>query len=169
MPGVVDRVAERNTYRRSLIGFDRAYPELIDDLTISGFDRPISRDLFIYVNTARADANPAVVDFVDYYLSDAGLAAVVPAVAVGKWVDPDQVAVEALAARGDRAATPLLIAARTSAAAVGPDGPTPALNRPWATCRTMRLRRGSGRRAGRAGRGPPRRRARTGLPSSARS
>ena len=44
--------------------------------TIASNEYPISRDLFIYVNTARADANPAVVDFVDYYLSDAGLAAV---------------------------------------------------------------------------------------------
>lgn len=32
----------------TLIGFDRAYPELIDDLMISGFERPISRDLFSY-------------------------------------------------------------------------------------------------------------------------
>ena len=44
--------------------------------TIASNEYPISRDLFIYVNTARADANPAVVDFVDYYLSDEGLAAV---------------------------------------------------------------------------------------------
>ena len=44
--------------------------------TIASNEYPISRDLFIYVNTARAEANPAVVDFVDYYLSDAGLAAV---------------------------------------------------------------------------------------------
>jgi DNA-binding transcriptional LysR family regulator len=34
--------------KHTLIGFDRAYPEMIDDLTINGFDRPISRDLFSY-------------------------------------------------------------------------------------------------------------------------
>ncbi len=44
--------------------------------TIATNEYPISRDLFIYVNTDRADANPAVAAFVDYYLSDAGIAAV---------------------------------------------------------------------------------------------
>lgn len=37
---------------------------------------PFSRSLFIYVNTARAAANPSVADFVDRYLSDEGLAKV---------------------------------------------------------------------------------------------
>ena len=31
---------------------------------------PLSRDLFIYVNKAKAAANPAVVAYVDYYLAD---------------------------------------------------------------------------------------------------
>ena len=47
--------------------------------TIASNEYPISRDLFIYVNTDRADANPAVADFVDYYLSDDGIAAVAEA------------------------------------------------------------------------------------------
>ena len=38
--------------------------------TIASNEYPISRDLFIYVNTARADANPAVVSFVDWLLTD---------------------------------------------------------------------------------------------------
>mgnify|MGYP000103048112 CR=1 FL=1 len=47
--------------------------------TIASNEYPISRDLFIYVNTDRAEANPAVAEFVDYYLSDAGIAAVAEA------------------------------------------------------------------------------------------
>jgi phosphate transport system substrate-binding protein len=41
-----------------------------DPETIASNEYPISRDLFIYVNTARADANPAVVAFVDWFLTD---------------------------------------------------------------------------------------------------
>jgi phosphate transport system substrate-binding protein len=37
---------------------------------------PISRTLFIYVSLEKADSNPALVPFVDFYLSDAGLASV---------------------------------------------------------------------------------------------
>ena len=44
--------------------------------TIASNEYPISRDLFIYVNTAHAAENQALVDFVDYYLSDDGIAAV---------------------------------------------------------------------------------------------
>jgi phosphate transport system substrate-binding protein len=44
--------------------------------TIASNEYPISRDLFIYVNTDRADANPAVADYVDFYLSDEGIALV---------------------------------------------------------------------------------------------
>jgi phosphate transport system substrate-binding protein len=47
--------------------------------SIASNEYPISRDLFIYVNTDRADANPDVTEFVDYYLSDAGIAAVAEA------------------------------------------------------------------------------------------
>jgi phosphate transport system substrate-binding protein len=44
--------------------------------TIADTTYPISRDLFIYVNTDNAAANPTLVEFVDYYLSDEGIAAV---------------------------------------------------------------------------------------------
>ena len=40
---------------------------------------PFSRSLYIYVNTANADSNPAVASFVDLYLSDEGLAQVTEA------------------------------------------------------------------------------------------
>jgi phosphate transport system substrate-binding protein len=43
--------------------------------TIASGDYPIARDLFIYVNKARADENPAIVAFVDWFLSD-GIGAV---------------------------------------------------------------------------------------------
>ena len=38
--------------------------------TIASNEYPISRDLYIYVNKAKAAANPAVVAYVDYYLAD---------------------------------------------------------------------------------------------------
>lgn len=44
--------------------------------TIASTEYPISRDLFIYVNTANAEENEALTAFVDYYLSDDGIAAV---------------------------------------------------------------------------------------------
>ena len=44
--------------------------------TIASNEYPISRDLFIYVNTDKAAENAAVSAFVDYYLSDEGIAAV---------------------------------------------------------------------------------------------
>jgi phosphate transport system substrate-binding protein len=44
--------------------------------TIASNEYPISRDLFIYVNTDRADENPFVAEYVDFYLSDAGIALV---------------------------------------------------------------------------------------------
>ena len=44
--------------------------------SIASNEYPISRDLFIYVNTARAADNEMLARFVDYYLSDAGIAAV---------------------------------------------------------------------------------------------
>jgi phosphate transport system substrate-binding protein len=47
-----------------------------DEATIAAAEYPISRYLYIYPNTARADDNPAVQAFVDYYLSDEGIAAV---------------------------------------------------------------------------------------------
>jgi phosphate transport system substrate-binding protein len=44
--------------------------------TIASNEYPISRNLYIYVNAAQADENPAVAAYVDYYLSDAGIGAV---------------------------------------------------------------------------------------------
>ena len=46
------------------------------DETIADGSYPFSRTLYIYVNAAKAAENPAVVSFVDLYLSDAGLAEV---------------------------------------------------------------------------------------------
>ena len=46
------------------------------DETISSGEYPIARDLYIYVNKAKAEGNPALAAFIDYYLSDDGLAAV---------------------------------------------------------------------------------------------
>ncbi len=44
--------------------------------TIADGSYPFSRTLFIYVNKANAESNPAVASYVDLYLSDAGLASV---------------------------------------------------------------------------------------------
>lgn len=46
------------------------------DATVGDGTYPISRRLYIYVNNRRAQENPAVADFVDFYLSDDGLASV---------------------------------------------------------------------------------------------
>jgi phosphate transport system substrate-binding protein len=44
--------------------------------TVADGSYPISRPLFLYVNNASAEENPAVVPFVDFYLSDEGYTAV---------------------------------------------------------------------------------------------
>ncbi|CAN5254679.1 PstS family phosphate ABC transporter substrate-binding protein [soil metagenome] len=44
--------------------------------TIASNEYPLARDLFIYVNTDNAADNESLVAFVDYYLSDEGIAAV---------------------------------------------------------------------------------------------
>lgn len=49
------------------------------DETLADGTYPFSRLLYIYVNTERAAANPAVVDFVDLYLSDDGIDSVIEA------------------------------------------------------------------------------------------
>ena len=41
-----------------------------DPETIASGDYPLSRSLYIYVNTANAEENPAVAGYVDFYLSD---------------------------------------------------------------------------------------------------
>ena len=43
--------------------------------TIADNSYPISRDLFIYVNKAKAEENPAVKAFVDYYMAEGTIAA----------------------------------------------------------------------------------------------
>lgn len=43
-----------------------------NDETIASGEYPVSRSLFIYVNTARAEQSPAVAEYVDFYLSDTG-------------------------------------------------------------------------------------------------
>ncbi len=47
--------------------------------TIASGEYPMSRPLFIYVNTDKMKANPAIKAFVDYYLSDTGIASVTEA------------------------------------------------------------------------------------------
>jgi phosphate transport system substrate-binding protein len=47
--------------------------------TIASGEYPMSRPLFIYVNTDEAAARPELAAFVDYYLSDEGMAAVTEA------------------------------------------------------------------------------------------
>jgi phosphate transport system substrate-binding protein len=47
--------------------------------TIASFEYPLSRPLFIYVNTSDLANRPELTAFVDYYLSDEGLAAVADA------------------------------------------------------------------------------------------
>lgn len=44
--------------------------------TISDGSYPLSRELYIYVNTEKASASDALAEFVDFYLSDEGLASV---------------------------------------------------------------------------------------------
>ena len=46
------------------------------DATISSGAYPISRPLFIYVNARKAERNEELGDFVDFYLSEEGIAAV---------------------------------------------------------------------------------------------
>lgn len=46
------------------------------DETIASGDYPIARDLYIYVNKAKAEENEAIVEYVDFYLSEAGIGAV---------------------------------------------------------------------------------------------
>ena len=48
--------------------------------TISDGSYPLSRSLYIYVNNAKAKANPAVVGYVDYYLADGTISTVLKTV-----------------------------------------------------------------------------------------
>ena len=44
-----------------------------NETTIASGEFPIARSLYIYVNKAKLDTNPALGEFVDFYLSDEGL------------------------------------------------------------------------------------------------
>lgn len=67
--------ASENTDRVTLVSVDGGDGCTDADAeTISAAEYPISRYLYIYPNTAHADAEPAVQGFVDFYLSDEGLA-----------------------------------------------------------------------------------------------
>jgi phosphate transport system substrate-binding protein len=44
--------------------------------TIQSGDYPIARDLYVYVNKAKAESNKALASFIDYYLSDEGIGSV---------------------------------------------------------------------------------------------
>lgn len=46
------------------------------DETIASNEYPIARDLYIYVNTAKAAENPALADYVDFYLADGTISTV---------------------------------------------------------------------------------------------
>jgi phosphate transport system substrate-binding protein len=48
--------------------------------TIASGEYPLSRNLYIYINKAKAAANPAVVGYVDYYLADGTISSVLEAV-----------------------------------------------------------------------------------------
>lgn len=48
--------------------------------TIASNEYPVSRALYIYVNTAKAEANPAVAAYVDYYLADGTIATILETV-----------------------------------------------------------------------------------------
>ena len=48
--------------------------------TISSGEYPLSRNLYLYVNNARAAENPAVVGYVDYYLADGTISSVLETV-----------------------------------------------------------------------------------------
>ena len=58
--------------------------------TIASGDYPLSRALYIYVNSGKAADNAALAAFVDFYLSDAGIAAVTEADYVA--LDSDELA-----------------------------------------------------------------------------
>ncbi len=50
------------------------------DATISDGTYPLSRSLYLYVNKAKAKANPAVVGYVDYYLAEGTISKVLQTV-----------------------------------------------------------------------------------------
>lgn len=68
--------AEQNLDRVKILGIDAQDGTgcISPDIeTVSGGTYPISRELYIYPSLTRIAENPAIVPFVDYYLSDEGL------------------------------------------------------------------------------------------------
>jgi phosphate transport system substrate-binding protein len=68
--------AEENVDRVKLLEIDSGESGCIAPTpeTIADNSYPISRDLFIYVNAAKAESNPAVAAYVDYYMADGTIA-----------------------------------------------------------------------------------------------
>jgi phosphate transport system substrate-binding protein len=72
--------ADQNKDKVSLLPVDGGKGCVAPDAeTIASGQYPMSRPLFIYVNTDKMKANPAIKAFVDYYLSDAGIKSVTEA------------------------------------------------------------------------------------------
>lgn len=68
--------AEGDRMKAIAIANDEGECVLPTDETVADNSYPFSRDLFIYVNVAKAQENPAVMSYVDLYLSDEGIAKV---------------------------------------------------------------------------------------------
>jgi phosphate transport system substrate-binding protein len=67
--------AEQNLDTIKILGVDAGEGCVVPTIdTVSGGSYPISRPLFIYPSLTKVAENPAIVPFVDYYLSDEGLA-----------------------------------------------------------------------------------------------
>jgi phosphate transport system substrate-binding protein len=69
--------AEENADQVKMIGIDKAADGtcvLPSTETVQDASYPLSRSLYIYPNLGRAATNPAISAFVDFYLSDAGIA-----------------------------------------------------------------------------------------------
>jgi len=68
--------AEENASQVKMIGLDKAADGTCitpSTATVQDGTYPLSRSLYIYANLGRAAENQAIVDFVDYYLSDGGI------------------------------------------------------------------------------------------------
>lgn len=68
--------AEGDRMKAIAIADDSGTCVLPTDDTVADGSYPFSRDLYIYVDVAKAKENPAVTSFVDLYLSDEGMAEV---------------------------------------------------------------------------------------------
>lgn len=68
--------AEENQDRVKLLAVDNGESGCLAPTpdNIASNEYPISRDLWIYVNKAKADENPAVAAYVDYYMADGTIA-----------------------------------------------------------------------------------------------